>query len=59
MDNKITKYYTLSNLVDIDEKDHKLKDIATLFLQAINDWQANNTTDIQDFIKEFKAYFGL
>lgn len=58
MDNKITTYATLSNLVDIDEKDHKLKDIATLFLQAINDWQAYNITDIQDLIKEFKAYFG-
>lgn len=58
MDKKITTYATLSNLVDMDAKDHKLKDIATLFLQAINDWQTYNLTDIQDFIKEFKAYYG-
>jgi len=58
MDNKITTYSTLWNLVDIDKKDHKLKDIATLFLNAMNDWQTYNQTDIQDFIKEFKAYFG-
>jgi len=58
MDNKITTYSTLWNLVDIDKKDHKLKDIGTLFLNAMNDWQTYNQTDIQDFIKEFKAYFG-
>jgi len=45
-------------LVDIDQKDHKLKDIATLFLNAMNDWPTYNQTDIQDFINELKAYFG-
>lgn len=58
MKNKIKTYATLSKLVDIDKEDHKLKDIAILFLQAINDWQASNLTDIQDFAREFKAYFG-
>ena len=58
MDNKITKYFTLWNLVDIDRKDHKLKDIATLFLNAMNDWPTYNQTDIQVFIKELKEYFG-
>jgi hypothetical protein len=59
MDNKITTYSTLWNLVDIDTKDHKLKDIATLFLNAVNSWPTYNQTDIQDFIKELKAYFGF
>ncbi|OJY98254.1 MAG: hypothetical protein BGP13_11460 [Sphingobacteriales bacterium 40-81] len=58
MDNKITTYSTLWNLVDIDQKDHKLKDIATLFLNAMNDWPTYNQSDIQDFINELKAYFG-
>lgn len=58
MDNKITTYSTLWNLVDIDKKNHKLKDIATLFLNAMNDWPTYNQTDIQDFINELKAYFG-
>lgn len=59
MNNKITTYSTLWNLVDIDKKDHKLKDIATLFLNAMNDWPTYNQTDIQDFIKELKTYFGF
>lgn len=59
MNNKITTYSTLWNLVDIDTKDHKLNYIATLFLNAMNDWPTYNQTDIQDFIKEFKAYFGF
>ncbi len=58
MNNKITSYSTLWNLVDIDQTDHKLKDIATLFLNAMNDWPSYNQTDIQDFINELKAYFG-
>ncbi|TDL99655.1 MAG: hypothetical protein C4K58_07115 [Flavobacteriaceae bacterium] len=45
-------------MVDIDKKDHQLKDIATLFLNAMNDWPTFNQTDIQDFINELKAYFG-
>lgn len=58
MDNKITTYSTLWNLVDIDTKDHKLKDIATLFLNAMNDWPTYNQTSIHEFIKELKEYFG-
>jgi len=58
MDSKITTYSTLWNLVDIDTKEHKLKDIATLFLNAMNDWPKYNQTDIADFIKELKEYFG-
>lgn len=58
MDDKITTYSTFWNLVDIDKKDHKLRDIATLFLNAMNDWPTYNQTDIQDFINELKAYFG-
>ena len=58
MDSKIKTYSTLWNLVDTDTKDHKLKNIATLFLNAMNDWPTNNQTNIADFIKELKEYFG-
>lgn len=58
MDNKITTYSTLYDLVDIDTKYHKQKDIATLFLNAMNDWPTYNQKEIADFIKELKEYFG-
>lgn len=58
MDNKIKAYDTLWSLVDLDNADHKVKDIATLFLEAMNDWPTINQTSILDFIEELKAYFG-
>ena len=58
MDNTITTYSTLWNLVDIDINTHKQKDIATLFLNAMNDWDTLNQTQIVDFINELKNYFG-
>ncbi|MES2622045.1 MAG: hypothetical protein V4615_14435 [Bacteroidota bacterium] len=58
MDNKITTYSMLYDLVDIDTKDHKLKDIATLFLTAMNDWPTFNQKQIADFTQELKDYFG-
>lgn len=58
MDNTITTYSTLRNLVEIDINDHKQKDIATLFLNAMNDWNTFNQTEITDFISELKNYFG-
>ncbi|MDH5379722.1 MAG: hypothetical protein OEW75_02650 [Cyclobacteriaceae bacterium] len=58
MDSKIETYDTLWNLVDLDTENHKVKDIATLFLKAMNDWPTMNQTLISDFIQEFKTYFG-
>ena len=58
MDNKINTYSTLFNLVDTDTKDHKQKEIATLFLRAMNDWPTYNQKEIADFVKELKDYFG-
>ena len=58
MDTTITTYSTLWNLVDIDINDHKQKDIATLFLNAMNDWDTYNQTEIVDFINDLKNYFG-
>lgn len=58
MDNKIETYETLWSLVDLDTENHKVKDIATLFLNAMNDWPTMNQTLITDFIRELKNYFG-
>ncbi|MGB3453048.1 MAG: hypothetical protein WBA59_04395 [Moheibacter sp.] len=58
MNNKITTYSTLYDLVAIDKKDHKLKDISTLFLNAMNDWPTYDQKEITEFVKELKDYFG-
>ena len=58
MDNKIETYDTLWSLIDLDTAEHKAKNIATLFLNAMNDWPTMNQTLISDFIRELKAYFG-
>lgn len=54
----LTKISQLETLVDIDKADHKLKDIAELFVNAAKDWDSFNQTEISDFIKELKQYFG-
>lgn len=58
MDRKIETYSTLWNLVDIDQTNHKLKYIATLFLNAMNDWPTFNQTLIVDFVEELNVFFG-
>ena len=58
MDTTITTYSTLWNLVDIDINNQKQKEIATLFLNAMNDWDTFNLIKIADFINELKNYFG-
>lgn len=58
MDNKIETYGTLWSLVDLDTENHKVKDIATLFLDAMNDWPTMNQNNISEFIKEIKTHFG-
>ncbi len=58
MDRVITTYETLSRLVELDKQDHKLKDIAVLFLNAMNDWPTYNQTEISEFVRELKEYFG-
>lgn len=58
MDNRINTYSILFDLVETDVKDHKQKEIATLFLNAMNDWPTYNQIKIIDFIKELKDYFG-
>lgn len=58
MNRKINTYHSLLHLVDLDETDHILKDIAQLFLNALRDWPTDNSHDIVKCIQEFKSYFG-
>jgi len=58
VDNKIETYDTLWSLVDLDAEEHKVKDLATLFLNAMNDWPTMNQTLIAEFIGELKTFFG-
>ncbi|MEO7213121.1 hypothetical protein [Mucilaginibacter sp.] len=55
---KIETNSALENLVNLDLENHKLKDIAVLFLKAMNDWPTPNQYIIADFVTEFKGYFG-
>ena len=54
----LTKISQLEILVDIDKADHKLKDIAQLFVNAATDWDTFNQTDLSDFVRELNEYFG-
>lgn len=58
MKNKIATYSELYDLVELDTSENKLKQIAELFLIAMNDWPTFNQTKIVEFIKELKEYFG-
>lgn len=56
--NKIETIPVLENLIENDSTNHKLKDIAILFLNAMNDWPTPNQYEIAAFVEEFKEYFG-
>ena len=58
MENKITTNLELYDLVELDTTNNKLKQLAELFLTAMNDWPTFNQTEITEFIKEVKEYFG-
>ncbi len=42
----LTKIFQLETLVVIDKVEHKLKDIAELFVNAARDWDTFNQTEI-------------
>ena len=58
MTRKISTFRSLMLLVNQDESDHPLKDIALLFVSALRDWPTDNSRDIVKCIQEFKDYFG-
>lgn len=58
MTHKINTFRSLMLLVNQDEGDHVLKDMALRFVSAMRDWPTDNYRDIAKFIQEFKGYFG-
>ncbi|MEN5197558.1 DNA translocase FtsK [Sphingobacterium faecium] len=48
----------LKNLIEADPNEHALKEIATLFVNAMNDWPTQNQTNINEYIEELYNYFG-
>lgn len=56
--NHIETYFELEDLIEADNSKHKLKDIAELFLTAMNDWPTYNQVRIDEFINELKEHFG-
>jgi Domain of unknown function (DUF4279) len=58
MTRKISAYRSLMLLINQDETDHPLKDIALLLGSALVDWPTDNSHDIVKCIQEFKDYFG-
>lgn len=57
MQSKIETYDTLWNLVDLDPKEHLIKDISKLFLEAMYDWPTRNPESISRFISELVSCF--
>ncbi len=51
-------YSELYDLVESDTENSKLKEIAELFLTAMNDWPTYNLEEIDTFLLELKEYFG-
>jgi hypothetical protein len=49
---------TLLELIENDPEDHGQKEIAKMFLEAMENWPAYNQTEIPAFIKQLKEYFG-
>jgi hypothetical protein len=58
MDLEISTYSTLSNLVEIDNIESKMRPLGVLFLAAMCDWPTMNQEKIVDFVAELKSFFG-
>lgn len=57
--NKIITYSKLLGFVEVDQIDHEIKELAILFLTAMNNWPTQNQDKIGDFVTELKTYFGF
>lgn len=57
MDTKIETYSTLYNLIELDFENNSIKVLGKLLLSAMTDWPTE-CEKIEDFINEFKEYFG-
>lgn len=54
----LTTIHQLETLIAIDPAAHPLKEMASLFVGAMNDWDTEDQTSIAEFIEEIKDFFG-
>jgi hypothetical protein len=55
MENRIKTDDDLWDAIDLDSGEHRIKDMAILLLNAMNDWPTCNQVLISEFTKEFKT----
>lgn len=58
MDRQITTFGTLENIVNFENENSEIEQLAKLFLVAMNDWDSNNQTNIFDYITELRKFVG-
>ncbi len=54
----LTTIHQLETLIAIDPAAHPIKQMASLFVGAMNDWDTEGQISIVEFIKEIKDFFG-
>ena len=58
----MTEILTINELrdaIDSDSNNHRIKVLAELFWDAMNDWPTENQINIKNFINELYAYYGF
>jgi hypothetical protein len=55
----LTTIHQLETLIAIDPAEHPIKQIASLFVRAMNDWDTEDQISIAEFTKEVKDFFGV
>jgi hypothetical protein len=58
MDRQITTLRTFENIVDFENENPRIKQLAELFLTAMNDWPSYNQTEISEFTTELRKFIG-
>ncbi len=58
IDREITTFKMLENIVDFDIGNHNFRELAKLFLTAMNDWPTSNQTEISEFTVELRKFIG-
>lgn len=58
MDTQITTFGTLENIIDFENENSEIEQLAKLFLVAMNDWDSNNKTNIFKYITELRKFVG-
>ena len=48
----------LQEAIDRDTSNDKIKDLAALFLNAMNDWPTFDQERLTEFVKELKGFYG-